>query len=303
MKLLIADDSKVSRMMLVAITKEWGFDIIEAADGEQAWNIMQEPDAPQLILLDWEMPKLNGIEVCSRITAKKLDMPPYIVMLSSRSSSHDIVEGLSKGANDYISKPFDTAELQARLQVGKRFISMQNKLNNTLNELTELASYDALTGLLNRRSIMKALPKKIKRISRTSNVLCIGMCDIDNFKQINDTHGHVIGDAVLREVSARMRDTLRESDLIGRYGGEEFLIITAVDADGGNIVYDRICKNVSAQSVKVDELLIPVTVSCGVARYSEELDKQDMKKFITRADNALYQAKNSGRNQVVFSDK
>jgi len=301
MKLLVADDSNVSRSMLSAITKSWGYEVILAEDGEQAWQIMQENDAPQLLLLDWEMPKMNGIEVCERVIAKNPENPPYIVLLTSRSSSDDIVEGLSKGANDYLSKPFDTAELQVRLQVGKRMVEMQDKLNDTLNELKELASHDSLTGLLNRRAIMEGLPKEIQRMKRQDNVLCIGMCDIDHFKQINDTYGHLVGDEVLKEVTQRMAATLRDYDLLGRYGGEEFLVITPVDTNkNGLMVYQRICDVVSSQPIKVNDLSISVTISCGVAAYSAESDAQTITELVARADKALYQAKSSGRNQVVF---
>jgi len=300
-KLLIADDSKVSRKMLLAITKQWGYDVLLAEDGEQAWQIMQQDDAPQLLLLDWEMPKMNGIEVCERVIAKNPENPAYIVLLTSRTSSDDIVEGLSKGASDYLSKPFNSAELQVRLQVGKRMIEMQRKLNTTLHELTTLASHDALTGLLNRRAIMEALPKEIKRIERQRQILCIGMCDIDHFKHINDTYGHLAGDEVLKEVTKRMQEALRDHDLLGRYGGEEFLVITPVEnTRHGIIAYERICQAVSTRPIKIDELSISVTVSCGVTSYSPDNDEQNITKLIARADDALYQAKDAGRNQVMF---
>jgi len=301
MKLLVADDSNVSRTMLSAITKSWGYDVVLAEDGEQAWQIMQEDGAPQLVLLDWEMPKMNGIEVCERVIAKYPENPPYIVLLTSRSSSGDIVEGLSKGANDYLSKPFDTAELQVRLKVGKRMVEMQEKLNETLNELKELASHDSLTGLLNRRAIMEGLPKEIQRMKRQENVLCIGMCDIDHFKQINDTYGHLVGDEVLKEVTQRMAATLRDYDLLGRYGGEEFLVITPVDnCKNGLMAYQRICEVVSSQAIQVNELSIPVTISCGVAAYSAESNVKTITELVAKADEALYQAKSNGRNRVVF---
>ena len=288
-------------MMLLAITKQWGYEVLLAEDGEQAWQIMQQDDAPKLLLLDWEMPKMNGIEVCERVIAKNPENPAYIVLLTSRTGSDDIVEGLSKGASDYLSKPFNSAELQVRLQVGKRMIEMQDKLNTTLQELTELASHDALTGLLNRRAIMEALPKEIKRIERLRQALCVGMCDIDHFKQINDTYGHLVGDEVLKEVTKRMQEALRDHDLLGRYGGEEFLVITPVEnAKHGIIAYERICQTVSALPIEVDELSISITVSCGVTRYSPKNDEKNIAKLIARADAALYQAKDAGRDRVIF---
>lgn len=301
MKLLVADDSRVSRMMLSAITKKWGYEVILAEDGEQAWQIMQADDAPQLLLLDWEMPKMNGIEVCERVINKNPDNPAYIVLLTSRTGSDDIVEGLSKGASDYLSKPFNSAELQVRLQVGQRMLELQDKLCITLRELTELASHDGLTGLLNRRAIMEALPKEVSRAERQEQTLFIGMCDIDHFKKINDIYGHLVGDEVLKEVTKRMEYSLRDHDLIARYGGEEFLVITPVDsAKDGTMVYQRICQTVSAQPIEIDDLSISITISCGVTSYSPENKEKNIVKLLFTADEALYQAKDAGRNRVVF---
>lgn len=300
MKLLVADDSQVSRMMLLAITKKWGYEVIMAEDGEQAWQIMQQDDAPQLLLLDWEMPKMNGIEVCERLVVNtNPEKPVYILLLTSRTSSEDIVEGLSKGANDYLSKPFDSAELQVRLQVGQRMIEMQDKLNITLKKLTKQACYDSLTGILNRRAIMSALTKEIKRTVRQPQVLSIGMCDIDHFKKINDNYGHLVGDEVLIEVTKRMQSVLREYDMLGRYGGEEFLVITPTNKSTETTIYQRICKAVSAEPIIAGELTISVTISCGVTHYSND-DSKNVAKFLSRADKALYQAKDAGRNQVVY---
>jgi len=300
-KLLIADDSRVSRVILSGITKSWGYEVIMVEDGEQAWQVMQQDDAPSLLLLDWEMPKMNGIEVCERVIAQNPENPPYIVLLTSKTGSDAIVEGLSKGASDYLAKPFDRDELKVRLQVGKRMIELQEKLNATLQDLTDLASKDALTGLLNRRAIMEALPKEINRIERQEQTLCIGMCDIDHFKQVNDTYGHIAGDEVLKEVTRRMTDTLREYDLLGRYGGEEFLIITPVDTiDNSKLVYQRICQAVSEQPIEFDGGSITVTISCGVTGYRPKDDDHSISKVIARADEALYEAKDAGRNRVIF---
>lgn len=301
MKLLIADDSRVSRTMLFGITNNWGYDVIIVEDGKQAWDVMQEENPPQLLLLDWEMPHMNGIEVCERVIAQYPENPPYIILLTSRTTSEDIVKGLSKGANDYLSKPFDSAELQVRLKVGKRMIEMQNKLNQTLIELKEIASHDSLTGILNRRSIMEHLAIEIKRTQRQNETLYIGMCDIDHFKRINDTYGHVVGDEVIKEVTVRMKETLREHDLIGRYGGEEFLLITPINTPpNAEMVYQRICSAISEQPIKINALSISVTVSCGITEYKPNLNSYELSKLIDNADKALYKAKDEGRNKVIL---
>ncbi|MCG7531243.1 diguanylate cyclase [Psychrobium sp. MM17-31] len=301
MKLLIADDSKVSRMMLQSITQEWGYDVVLAEDGEQAWQIMQQENPPALLLLDWEMPKRNGVEVCEQVIAQNPEHPPYVMLLTSRTSPNDIVEGLSRGANDYIAKPFDSDELKVRLQVGKRMIEIQNKLKDTLAEVTLLATNDSLTGIFNRRAVLEMIPREIKRVERLDQILCVGMCDIDHFKKINDTYGHLVGDEVIKEVTKRMQHALRDYDLIGRYGGEEFVIVTPIDQIDARVVYQRVCDNVSRTPFLIGEHVIDVTISCGVSVYSED-DNYDESLVIGRADKALYQAKEAGRNRVVQAE-
>lgn len=301
MKLLIADDSSVTRLMLEAVTKEWGYEVTLVEDGAQAWAEVQKPDAPQLLLLDWEMPNMNGIDVCEHITAKYHENPPYIILLTSRSESSDIIKGLSKGANDYVSKPFDTNELKMRLQTGKRMLEIQQRLNSALKEMEKLATRDSLTGILNRRAILEELPKEIKRVERQKRVLCVGMCDIDHFKNINDTHGHLAGDAVLIEVTRRMQKALRIYDLLGRYGGEEFLVLANTNEGHLLTIYERICRAVSAGPINFEGASINITISCGVTRYLPDVDKNHVNKVLSRADVALYEAKDTGRNKVVLN--
>ena len=177
-------------------------------------------------------------------------------------------------------------ELQVRLQVGQRMIEIQDKLSNALVEVTKLASHDPLTDLFNRRAIMEAIPREIKRVERLKQSLCIGMCDIDHFKPINDTYGHLVGDEVIKEVAVRIQKALRDYDLVGRYGGEEFLVITPQDQADGTAVYQRICDEVSSTPIVVDEHSINVTISCGISTYCPG-DKYDESFVLTRADNGL----------------
>ena len=196
MKLLIAEDDKTSRLILRSVCSKWGYDVVCVEDGQAAWDVMQADETPQLLIIDWEMPRMNGIELCQLVSEKFKQNPPYIILLTSRTETQDIVEGLKAGANDYIAKPFNNDELKVRISVGRRMIELQDELNETLKKLTALANYDVLTGLLNRRAIMESLTKEIRRVERDGHVLCIGMCDIDHFKNINDTYGHLVGDEV-----------------------------------------------------------------------------------------------------------
>ena len=301
MKVLIAEDSSTSRMMLVAIAKSWGYEVVEAEDGLVAWEAMQQEDAPRLLLIDWEMPNMNGIELCERVRTMESTNPAYILLLTARTEAEDIVKGLSAGANDYIAKPFNNAELQARMQVGQRMLEMQSRLYEVMEELRTHATYDALTGIFNRRAVLDQIPKEIQRARRQNKELCIGMCDIDYFKKINDTHGHLVGDEVLKEVSKRMQSAIRTYDLVGRFGGEEFLVITNSIEDHPLDVYHRICETLTATPIQVGELTLNVTISCGVTRLLKDDDENNYTRILARADAALYKAKESGRNRVTFN--
>ena len=300
MKILIAEDSSTSRMMLVAVAKNWGYEVVEAEDGLVAWEVMQQEDAPRLLLIDWEMPNMNGIELCERVRAQESTNPPYILLLTARTKAEDIVKGLSKGANDYVAKPFNNAELQARMQVGQRMLEMQSELSDAMEELRTHATYDALTGILNRRAVLDQIPKEIQRVRRQNMELCIGMCDIDYFKKINDTHGHLVGDEVLKEVTKRMQSALRTYDLIGRFGGEEFLVIASSTEGHPLDAYNRVCEILSATPIRVGELSLNVTISCGVTQLLDDDSENNYTEILARADAALYEAKESGRNKVML---
>ncbi|OUR71517.1 diguanylate cyclase response regulator [Methylophaga sp. 41_12_T18] len=303
MKLLIAEDDKASRMMLTAVTSQWNYDSIAVEDGEAAWQVMQQDEPPCLLLLDWEMPGMTGIEVCQKVREHNSDNPPYILLLTARTETADIVKGLQAGANDYIPKPFNAAELQVRLEVGTRMLSLQSKLNLALKDLQFHATYDALTEILNRRAILEALNKEIARVQRQKSSLYIGMCDIDHFKKINDTYGHLVGDEVLKEVVKRMKTALRSFDLIGRYGGEEFLVICNATDNKPSTAFERICKFVTASPIKANGHSIPVSISCGVTKLDVDLEHtvdEISLQLLGTADDALYEAKEAGRNRVVF---
>ncbi len=300
MKLLIADDDLTSRTMLAAVARKWGFEPVVAEDGEVAWQILQGEDPPRLLLLDWMMPQLNGLELCQRIRQQDNDEPPFIILLTSRRETADIVAGLASGANDYVAKPFENAELQARLQVGRRMVNMQTQLSVAAQALIYQASYDDLTKLMNRRGVMDALAKEFARAQRESQTLCVGLCDIDHFKQVNDTYGHLVGDVVLSEVAKRMEVTLRPYDHIGRYGGEEFLIVLTANRDQASIIFERLHRAVTDTPIIVGQAKLGVSVSCGVSIFAPLGGAGDSTSLLAEADNALYEAKESGRNRTVF---
>jgi two-component system cell cycle response regulator len=301
MKILIAEDDPTSRMILVAIVSEWGYEPLPVENGAQALSVLQADDAPRLLLLDWEMPEINGLALCKKIREEDTSNPPYIILLTSRSDTDDIVTGLKVGANDYISKPFDHAELKARLQVGKRMLDLQSELNNAKEAMVFQANFDELTKLMNRRAVMKAMANEIERSKRNLQPLYICMCDVDHFKKINDTHGHLAGDAVLKEIAQRFNNSLRPYDLCGRYGGEEFLIILNSKKDHVHDLFKRIRLSIADKPFIYEDTVLDVTISCGVTLYEPPTDQRNTTQMLTDADTALYEAKNTGRNRTVFT--
>lgn len=302
MKLLIAEDDITSRTILTAITRKWGFEPVTVEDGQAAWELLQEAEPPRLLLLDWMMPRLDGLALCRLIRQEKNDNPPYIVILTARTDTKDVVTGLKSGANDFVTKPFDNTELQARLSVGKRMLLLQEKLKQANERLEILATKDALTGLLNRGAIMDLLEQNIARAQRAKQTLCIGLCDIDHFKRINDTHGHPVGDAALREEARRLVATVRPFDQVGRYGGEEFLILADIGRDHAPDLFARMNRVFADAPFVFKQSTMDITISCGVTLYSPPENKRAVEELVADGDAALYEAKKTGRNRTVFSE-
>jgi diguanylate cyclase (GGDEF)-like protein len=300
MKILIAEDDFTSRAMLAAVLKKWGFDPVVTEDGSAALQAMQMPDAPRLVIADWNMPKMDGMEFCRRVRQEPTSNPPYIVLLTARGELQDIVQGLDAGANDYVTKPYHSDELQARLRVGRRMLDLQAELNAVRKQLEHQASHDALTGVLNRRAILETLGKEFQRAARSANGLSIGLLDVDHFKTVNDRFGHQAGDEVLVGFAARLQLNLREYDHVGRYGGEEFLVIAP--EDGGRPetgLYERLRAAVAHDPITTSAGgALAVTVSIGVAGLGCAPTAESL---VAAADAAMYQAKSAGRNQVVYA--
>lgn len=289
MRILIADDDAVTRLWLESIVQSWGYQVLRAEDGDVAWQLLQQDDAPDLILLDWLMPGLDGIEVCRRLKAHAAKRFSYVIMLTSRSSTGDIVEALDAGADDLIGKPFEPAEFQVRLRAGVRILGLQR-------ELQEKASHDDLTGLLSRRLLMDMALRKFENARRDAAPTALLLLDIDLFKQINDSHGHQCGDEVLREVGRRIQETVRMGDIAGRYGGEEFMIVlpqceTTIAAE----IAERL-RAIIAVPMAIKDGELNVTASIGVASLTQHT--LDLTDWIAQADTALYRAKKAGRNRV-----
>ncbi len=297
MKVLIADDSQISRALLRGALSRWGYEVIEAADGDQAWEVLAAADPPRLAILDWVMPGMTGPEVCKRIRENRREPYTYILLLTSKTSKEETVEGMEAGADDYISKPFHEHELQVRLRAGKRIVDLQSDLMNAREELRERANKDLLTLLPNRQAIETVLLQELSRCHRDKRQVGIILLDLDHFKAINDTHGHFAGDAVLRETGARLRASMRDYDQVGRYGGEEFLVVMPnCDLAQATQQADRLRLRLCDKTMMVDSVELAVSASFGVT--ISDGSEREPGVFVRVADEALYRSKAGGRNRV-----
>lgn len=301
MKVLVAEDSPVSSRLLQRILAKWGYDVVAVSDGTAAWEALQSPEAPRLAILDWVMPGLDGLEVCQRVRQHRAEPYTYMLLLTSRSDKADTVLGMAAGADDYLTKPFNAEELRMRLRAGRRILDLQAELVAAREILRHQATHDPLTGLWNRAMAMDFLSEELARAGREGTPLSVIMVDLDDFKNVNDAHGHLGGDAVLREVAQRMQAAIRPYDRIGRYGGEEFLVVLPGCA-GTEVaaVSERLRAKVAADAMDTSEGLIPVTLSLG-ATSTESPSLSTVKELVHAADTALYRAKAEGRDRVVLA--
>jgi len=312
MRILIADDDPVSLHILQARLAQWSYEVIACTDGNEAFRAFQTKDAPRLAILDWMMPSRNGVEVCRDIRALAQEDYIYIILLTAKDRKEDLLAALEAGADDYLTKPYDPAELKARLRTGRRILDLQAELITARDALHIRATRDALTGLWNRGAIQEILDRELARSYREGHVLSLGMADLDHFKRINDTYGHAAGDAVLREATKRLEQTLRIYDSLGRYGGEEFLVVLpGCDAATVPAVAERLRTSVGEEPFLLREGPLRVTISLGVASLCPGHAEQTPRSradltathdaLVRAADMALYQAKQEGRNRAVIS--
>jgi diguanylate cyclase (GGDEF)-like protein len=296
MRVLAAEDNPVFQSMLKTMLTKWGYQAVMARSGTEAWRVLESADAPRLAILDWMMPGMDGLEICRRIRSANREPYIYILLLTARTESQDLIEGMDAGADDYLTKPFNAHELRVRLHAGRRILELQEELLQAREALREQATHDGLTGLLNRTGILEKLDDELSRATRTGTPVSVLMADLDLFKSINDTCGHLVGDAVLREAARRLKTAARRYDCVGRYGGEEFLIVLpGCNAADAAIQAERMREAIGMAPFLAPSQSIVVTTSLGVACSS----LSGPEALVREADEALYMAKANGRNRVV----
>jgi diguanylate cyclase (GGDEF)-like protein len=300
--ILIVDDHPDNVDLLRDRLEARGYRTIIARDGEEALAAVAGQPAPDLILLDVMLPRMSGIEVAKQIKAdKSLPFTP-IIMQTALDSTEDEVVGLDAGADDYITKPINFKQLEARVRSALRIKTLQDEVERQKAELARLAQTDALTGIDNRRYLETRLEETYEHSKRLLEPFTVVMCDLDHFKSVNDTHGHQAGDAVLRTLAQLLKDEAREIDRVGRYGGEEFmLILPGTTPDAAVTFAERVRKSVEQRTFAFEGGSVSRTISCGVAGWPHPRLK-DIDALVRAADDALYVAKETGRNRVVRFD-
>jgi len=297
MRILVAEDETVQRRLLERLLTGWGHEVHLATDGQQAWSVLHGENRPDLAILDWIMPGMDGMRICRELRKDATRSYIYIVLLTARDSKQDLVEAMEAGVDEYLAKPFDAQELKARLIAAKRILDLQKQLVSANRTLQFQATHDSLTGLFNRGAIVGILQNELTRGQREGKSVSVILVDLDHFKRINDTQGHAAGDAVLRRVAERMQSSVRSYDSVGRYGGEEFLIVLpGCSSRMGTERAEQIRLTLCEPSPHSTESRI--TVSMGVA--SAE-GRTKMEELLSIADAELYRAKRNGRNRVESS--
>jgi len=302
MRILVAEDEPISRHLLQKFLSQWGYEVIVANDGDEAWWTLQRDDSPTLAILDWMMPGMDGPQVCREVRKLAGRAYTYMMLLTAKSQKTDIVEGLDAGADDYLTKPFDPEELRVRLRAGRRILDLQDHLLSMREAMRFPATHDFLTGVWNREAILGMLRQKLSRERRDDTPVGVILVHIDQFRRTSVLHGPTAAETVLRESARRLRVGVRVYDSIGRYSNAEFLIVVP-----GSYSMDvmeeaeklRAC--LAMEPVDVLSGTVSVTASLGVAT-TEENPSMTLEQLLQSASSAALRAKSGGRNRVELAD-
>jgi two-component system, cell cycle response regulator len=302
MKALVADSDPDRLRQLEGWLVRWGHEVVPVRNGVEAWHRLEKEREPILIVLAWRMEGMPGIDVCRRMRLQP-DLPSaYVLLLAESRASEDLLDGLTAGADDFLFAPLDANEVRARIRTGARIVEIERALKASQDALRIQSTRDATTGSWNRASILDLLHKEQERARRKSGSVAIVLADLDAFRDVNESLGAPIGDEVLREAARRMSSTLRPYDAVGRYGGEEFLIVLpGSDGLGALTVAERIREAFARRPVATSAGPVALTLSLGVASEGGEV-ATDGNALLRAADSALKRAKSGGRNRTALAD-
>jgi diguanylate cyclase (GGDEF)-like protein len=297
-RILLVDDEPTQRLIMARLLKRAGYEVETAANGKEGLSRIQGGDF-QLMITDWEMPEMDGIALCRALRSSQVEGYIYTILLTARDAIEHVVTGLQAGADDYLTKPVVEAELMARLTTGKRIVTLERSLRTANEENRRLSITDSLTGARNRRYLMEELPREIERAARYGRYLAVIMCDVDHFKKINDTHGHQVGDDVLKWFVAKLQRSVRACDWVARYGGEEFVVVLPeTNVTNASLAAEKLREEICAAACPAGDGLA-VSASFGVSGWKEVVPQgATLDALIARCDAGVYASKAGGRNRV-----
>jgi two-component system cell cycle response regulator len=299
-RILLVDDEPTQRLIMARLLKRAGYEVDTASNGKEALQKIESGDF-HLMITDWEMPEMDGIALCSALRASQTQGYVYTILLTARDAVEHVVTGLQAGADDYLTKPVIEPELIARLSTGKRIVTLERSLRQANEENRRLSITDPVTGAYNRRYLMEQLPREIERAARYGRQLAVVMCDVDHFKRINDTYGHLVGDEVLKEFVRRLRAGVRAVDWVARYGGEEFVVVLPeTSITNAATAAEHLRSLIGTTPFELGTLRLTITASFGVSGWSDavpELGSVD--SLIAKCDAGVYASKAGGRDRVT----
>lgn len=298
-KILLVDDEPIQRIIIARLLKRGGYEVDMAANGREALAKLDAGDFP-LMITDWEMPEMDGLALCKAMRSRARGYT-YTILLSSRDAIEHLVAGLQSGADDYLIKPVVEPELITRLNTGRRIATLERSLRAATDENRRLSLVDALTHAHNRRFLIEQLPREIDRAIRSNRPLSVIMCDIDDFKAVNDTHGHAAGGEVLKGTAEVLRQCVRASDWVATWGGDEFIVVLPeTKLSGAHRAAEYLRSQLSEAEICAEHPQVRVTASFGVVGWEAHAPLEITAEEILRlADRCVYQSKSRGRNQVT----
>lgn len=294
---LIADDDRISCKLLASLLTKWGYQPEIVYDGVEAKRELMKAKAPQLAILDWMMPGLEGPEVIKAIRGARHEPYTYMLLVTAKGEKDSLLKGLDAGADDYLTKPYDPAELRARLRVGARILGLERSLSSARETTEHQATHDLLTGVYNRATILELLSQEVSRCRNEGHKMALMIAGVDKFSSINEAHGHMTGDQVIKMLATKMASPLRPKDSVGRFGGEQFLILAPnCTLNQAMVNAERLRSKIAGEKFVVEKSSLALTVSVGVSAIRD--GAVDGKAGLREADAALQQAKRNGRNRV-----